>query len=376
MSSRNTQSTQALSSPRHPTRTIHLGGLSVGGDAPVRIQSMTNTDTRDPPATMDQIHRLADAGCEIVRLAVPDQTAAGALPAILADSPVPLVADIHFDYRLALAAVESGMHGLRINPGNIGSSPRINRVVDAARTNRVPIRIGVNSGSVEKSILQRFGGPTPQALVQSALHHVRLLEGRGFTEYKISLKSSSVAHTLAAYRLLAEQTDCPLHIGITEAGTLLRGTVKSSLGIGLLLAEGLGDTLRVSLTADPVDEVLVAWEILRGLGLRSRGPELISCPTCGRTEIDLFSLARQVEDLLRPVPEVFTVAVMGCAVNGPGEAKEADIGLAGGRGSGVIFKKGRVVRRLQTEDEIMPAFKAELAAFLDQLRGKQPNPHF
>ncbi len=325
---------------------------------------------------MDQIHRLADAGCEIVRLAVPDQTAAGALPAILADSPVPLVADIHFDYRLALAAVESGMHGLRINPGNIGSSPRINRVVDAARTNRVPIRIGVNSGSVEKSILQRFGGPTPQALVQSALHHVRLLEGRGFTEYKISLKSSSVAHTLAAYRLLAEQTDCPLHIGITEAGTLLRGTVKSSLGIGLLLAEGLGDTLRVSLTADPVDEVLVAWEILRGLGLRSRGPELISCPTCGRTEIDLFSLARQVEDLLRPVPEVFTVAVMGCAVNGPGEAKEADIGLAGGRGSGVIFKKGRVVRRLQTEDEIMPAFKAELAAFLDQLRGKQPNPHF
>ena len=357
-----------LSKPRHHTRTIYLGGLSIGGSAPIRIQSMTNTDTRDAQATLHQIHRLAQAGCEIVRLAVPDQTAAEALPSLVAASPVPLVADIHFDYRLALAAVQAGIHGLRINPGNIGSRHRINQVVDAAKANTVPIRIGVNSGSVEKSIVQRFGGPTPEAMVESALHHCRLLENRAFYDLKISLKSSSVGHTLAAYRLLAQKTDCPLHIGITEAGTLLRGTVKSSLGIGLLLAEGLGDTLRVSLTADPIEEVLVAWEILRGLGLRARSPNLISCPTCGRTEIDLFKLARQVEDLLRPIPEVFTVAVMGCAVNGPGEAKEADIGLAGGKGSGVIFKKGRVVRRIQREEEILPAFKEELDAFVAQLR--------
>lgn len=362
----------SLTKTRHLTRTIHLGGLSIGGIAPIRIQSMTNTDTRDAQATLHQIHRLAQAGCEIVRLAVPDQTAAKSLPSLVTASPVPLVADIHFDYRLALAAVQAGVHGLRINPGNIGSRRRINQVVDAAKANTVPIRIGVNSGSVEKSIVQRFGGPTPEAMVESALHHCRLLEERAFYDLKISLKSSSVGHTLAAYRLLAQKTDCPLHIGITEAGTLLRGTVKSSLGIGLLLAEGLGDTLRVSLTADPIEEVLVAWEILRGLGLRARSPDLISCPTCGRTEIDLFKLARQVEDLLRPIPEVFTVAVMGCAVNGPGEAKEADIGLAGGKGSGVIFKKGRVVRRIQREDEILPAFKEELDAFVAQLRSNAP----
>ncbi|MGM0758110.1 MAG: flavodoxin-dependent (E)-4-hydroxy-3-methylbut-2-enyl-diphosphate synthase [Thermodesulfobacteriota bacterium] len=368
-----THNGSVLTLPRHRTRRIYLGGLSIGGHAPIRIQSMTNTDTRDTQATLAQVHSLAQAGCEIVRLAIPDQTAARALPDILAASPVPLIADIHFDYRLALAAGEAGIHGLRINPGNIGSQERVNQVVDMAQANNVPIRIGVNSGSVDKSILQRFGGPTPRALVESALHHVRLLEDRGFTEFKISLKSSSVAHTLDAYRLLAQKTDCPLHIGITEAGTMLRGTVKSSLGIGLLLAQGLGDTLRVSLTADPVDEVLVAWEILRSLGLRARGPELISCPTCGRTEIDLFTLTRDVEDLLRPIQEVFTVAVMGCAVNGPGEAKEADIGLAGGRGSGVIFKKGRVVRRLQREDEILPAFKEELAAFVDQLPANTPS---
>lgn len=370
MPNQSTYPFHAISKPRHPTRTINLGGLDLGGQAPIRIQSMTNTDTRNPQATLDQIQSLASAGCEIVRLAVPDQRAADALPQILGASPVPLIADIHFDYRLALAAIEAGIHGLRINPGNIGSTERINRVVDAASASNIPIRIGVNSGSVEKNILKRCGGPTPQALVESALTHVRLLEDRGFDQYKISLKSSSVAHTLAAYRLLADTTDCPLHIGITEAGTLLRGSIKSSLGIGLLLAQGLGDTLRVSLTADPVEEILVAWEILRALGLRARGPELISCPTCGRTEIDLFSLARQVEDLLRPIQEVFTVAVMGCAVNGPGEAKEADIGLAGGHGSGVIFQKGRVVRRVQHEDEILPAFKEELDTFLAHLRAK------
>jgi len=370
MPNQSTHLRSVISKPRHRTRTIAVGGVDIGGQAPVRIQSMTNTDTRNAQATLGQIQTLASAGCEMVRLAVPDQRAAEILPQILDASPVPLIADIHFDYRLALAAIETGIHGLRINPGNIGSLERIHRVVDAAAAGNIPLRIGVNSGSVEKNILKRFGGPTPQALVESALTHVRLLEDRGFRQYKISLKSSSVAHTLAAYRLLADKTDCPLHIGITEAGTLLRGTIKSSLGIGLLLAEGLGDTLRVSLTADPVEEVLVAWEILRAMGLRARGPELISCPTCGRTEIDLFSLARQVEDLLRPIQEVFTVAVMGCAVNGPGEAKEADIGLAGGHGSGVIFQKGRVVRRVDHGDEILPAFKEELDTFLAQLRAQ------
>lgn len=368
MCTQTTPENSALIKARHQTRQIHLGTVSVGGDAPIRIQSMTNTDTRDAQATAEQIQSLAQAGCEIVRVAVPDEQAIAALPQIIAASSVPLIADIHFDYRLALNAIQAGIHGLRINPGNIGCTERSNRVIDTAKANAVPLRIGVNSGSLEKTLLHKHGGPTPQAMVDSALGHIRLLQDRGFHAYKISLKSSSVAHTLKAYHLLAEHTDCPLHIGITEAGTLLRGTVKSSVGIGLLLAQGLGDTLRVSLTADPVQEVLVAWEILRNLGLRARGPEIVSCPTCGRTEIDLMSLAREVEDLLRPVPEVFTVAVMGCAVNGPGEAKEADIGLAGGPGNGVIFKKGQVVRRVPNEDQLLPAFRDELTAFLHELR--------
>jgi len=330
---------------------------------------MTNTDSRNVQATLSQIHSLAQAGCEIVRLAVPDRTAAQALPELIAASPVPLVADIHFDHRLALAAAEAGIHGLRINPGNIGSRERINRVVDTAKANSVPIRIGVNSGSVEKALLRRFNGPTPQAMVESALRHVRILERRGFERIKVSLKSSSVPDTVRAYRLLAERTDYPLHIGITEAGTLLRGGVKSGVGLGILLWEGLGDTMRVSLTGDPLNEVLVAWEILRSLDLRHRGPVIISCPTCGRTEIDLEGLARAVETRLMEVPDVFTVAVMGCEVNGPGEAREADIGLAGGRNRGVVFRKGRVVRKIAGND-LVAGFLEELDRFLDEQRNQ------
>ena len=357
--------------PRRQTRAIRLGGLSIGGDAPVRIQSMTNTDTRDRQATVAQITRLAEAGCEIVRLAVPDDQAASQLHEIKQASSVPLIADIHFDHRLALQAIEAGLDGLRINPGNIGSHQAVSRVVDAARDREIPIRIGVNSGSVEKHLLELYGAPTPQAMVDSALGHVQLLEERGFEQIKISLKSSSVLDTMSAYRLLSEEVDYPLHIGITEAGTLLRGTVKSSIGLGILLWEGLGDTLRVSLTGDPVDEVLVGWEILRSLGLRQRGPEIISCPTCGRTEIDLIQLAREVENHLRHITAVFTVAVMGCVVNGPGEAREADIGIAGGRDCALVFRKGQVVRKIRGNEAILPEFMKEL----DQFMADMPSPN-
>ena len=349
--------------PRASTRTITVGGLPVGGGHPVRVQSMTNSDTRNIEATAGQIQDLAQAGCEIVRLAVPDPEAARALPAIKSLSPLPLIADIHFQHELALMALEAGVDGLRINPGNIGSARKVQEVVRSAAERQVPIRIGVNSGSIEKDLLQRFGGPVPEAMVESALKHVALLEKQHFHLIKISLKSSSVLNTLAAYRLLNQKCDYPLHIGITEAGTLVRGAVKSSIGCGLLLWEGLGDTLRVSLTGDPRDEVLVAWEILRNLGLRARGPEIISCPTCGRTEIDLIGLTRDVEQLLQPICSVFTVAVMGCPVNGPGEAREADIGIAGGKGMGLIFRKGKVIRKAR-EDRLLQAFQEELDLFL------------
>jgi (E)-4-hydroxy-3-methylbut-2-enyl-diphosphate synthase len=354
---------------RKKTRAISLGGVGIGGDNPVRVQSMCNTDTRDVLSTGAQINRLAEAGCEIVRVAVPDEAAAKALFELRQSSPVPLVADIHFDYRLALTAVQAGIQGLRINPGNIGGKKKVDAVVDAAKKAGVPIRIGVNSGSVDKKLLARFGGPTPEAMVESALEHVRLLEDRNFDQIKISLKSSHVLDTIAAYRLLSQRVDYPLHIGITEAGTLLRGAVKSAVGLGILLHEGLGDTLRVSLTHDPVAEIGVAWEILRALGLRARGPEIVSCPTCGRTEIELIKLAEAVEDKLRGVEEVFSVAVMGCVVNGPGEAREADIGIAGGRGLGVIFKKGEVVRKIRGEDNLIPEFMKELEAFLAERGG-------
>ncbi|WP_165174708.1 flavodoxin-dependent (E)-4-hydroxy-3-methylbut-2-enyl-diphosphate synthase [Desulfovibrio sp. ZJ369] len=351
------------------TRAIRLGGLTIGGGAPVMVQSMTNTDTRDVAATLAQIARLAERGCEAVRLAVPDETAARALPAIRSGTSLPLIADIHFDHRLAIAALEAGLEGLRINPGNIGPKAHVDRVVDAAKAHKAVIRVGVNSGSLEKRLLQEYGGPCPKALVQSALGHVRLLEGRGFYDIKISLKSSSVPDTIAAYRLLSEACDYPLHIGITEAGGLVRGAVKSSVGIGILLHQGIGDTMRVSLTADPAEEVSVAWEILRALGLRSRGPEIISCPTCGRTEIDLFSLARAVEDRLAGSTADIKVAVMGCVVNGPGEAREADLGLAGGRDKGIIFRKGKVIRSIRGQEALLAAFMEELQRLLDEKGG-------
>ncbi len=356
---------------RHPTRTITIRGIGIGGDNPVRVQSMTNTDTRDVPATLAQIQALTGAGCEIVRLAVLNDEAAAALSAIRAGTDAPLVADIHFDHRLAVAALEAGLDALRINPGNIGSEAAVDTVVAAAREHGAPIRIGVNSGSVQKDLLAKYGGPTPEAMVESALTHIAYLERRNFYDIKVSLKSSSVLRTVAAYRLLAQKVDYPLHIGVTEAGTPMRGAVKSAVGLGILLAEGLGDTLRVSLTGDPVTEIGVAYEILRSLELRARGPEIISCPTCGRTEIDLVGLAEAVEDRLRGVTEVFTVAVMGCVVNGPGEAREADIGIAGGRDCGIIFRKGKILGKIRGGQNLIPAFMEELERFLIE---KKENP--
>ena len=349
---------------RRYTQSVYIGGVGVVGNNPVRVHSMTNTPTHDVPATLGQIQTLAAAGCEIVRVAVPDETAAAALSDLCAAAPVPLVADIHFDSRLAVQAVEAGIAGLRINPGNIGSAREVDRVVDAASARGVPIRIGVNSGSVDKGILERFGGPTPEAMVESALSHVTLLEKRGFSQIKISLKSSSVLDTVHAYQRMADRVSYPLHIGVTEAGTPLRGAVKSGVGLGILLWEGVGDTVRVSLTGDPADEMVAAWELLRSLGLRSRGPEIISCPTCGRTEIDLIGLAQAVERRLRPVETVCKVAVMGCVVNGPGEAREADIGIAGGRDCGIIFRKGKVIRKVHGDANLLPVFMEEVRRFL------------
>ncbi|MDR1856321.1 MAG: flavodoxin-dependent (E)-4-hydroxy-3-methylbut-2-enyl-diphosphate synthase [Desulfovibrio sp.] len=349
-------------SRRGVTRRVTLGSLAIGGGAPVVVQSMTNTDTRDPEATLAQIARLAARGCEAVRVAVPDDAAVKALPAIRAGTSLPLIADIHFDWRLAVASIEAGLEGARINPGNIGSRENLFRVADAAAAHGALLRIGVNGGSLEKSLLEKFGGATPEALAQSALAHARLLEDRGFGNFKVSIKSSNVLHCIDAYRRFAKASDCPLHIGVTEAGGLLRGTVKSAVGLGILLHEGIGDTLRVSLTADPVQEVAVAWELLRALGLRSRGPEIISCPTCGRTEIDLMGLLDAVETALEGSTADLKVAVMGCVVNGPGEARDADIGVAGGRDRGIVFRDGRVVRSVKGRQALLDAFLEELAA--------------
>lgn len=352
--------------PRKETRQVSLGPVRIGGGAPIAVQSMTNTDTRDVDATLGQIRRLAEAGCEIVRVAVPDETAARALRAIHDGSPVPLVADIHFDYRLALLALEAGLEGLRINPGNIGERKHVEAVVDAAKARGAVIRVGVNSGSVEKRLLEQYGGPTPEAMVESALGHVRILEEHGFYDTKISIKSSSVINTVAAYRLLSARCGYPLHLGVTEAGGVLRGAIKSSAGLGILLSEGIGDTLRVSLTADPVEEMTVAWELLRALGLRRRGPEIISCPTCGRTEIDLIGLAQEVERRLAKETAPIKVAVMGCVVNGPGEAREADLGMAGGRDKGIIFRKGEVIRSVKGREALLCAFMEELDRLLKE----------
>jgi len=331
---------------RKKTRRIDIGHVPIGGGAPIAVQSMTNTDTRDVSSTVDQINRLHEAGCEIVRLAVPDMEAATAFGKIKKEVTTPLIADIHFDHRLALAALDVGADGLRINPGNIGSQKAVAKVVKAAAVSKTPIRIGVNSGSLHKEILLKYGSPSPEAMVESAMKHVTLLENLGFERIKISLKSSNVIDTIKAYELLAEKVDYPLHLGVTEAGTLISGTVKSSIGIGYLLAKGIGDTFRVSLTRDPVDEVRVAYEILRALDLRHRGPEIISCPTCGRCEIDLFGLVDKVERALSGIEASPKVAIMGCVVNGPGEAKEADVGVAGGRGQGILFKKGELVEKV------------------------------
>ena len=344
------------------SRQITVGGVKIGGGAPVTIQSMTNTPTHDVEKTLSQIRALAAAGCDIVRAAVPDMAAAEAIGALKAGSPVPLVADIHFDYRLALKAVEQGIDKIRINPGNIGSPERVRAVADACRERGVPIRIGVNGGSLERSLLEKYGGPTPEALVESALGHARLLEQFDFHDICISLKASSVPVTMRAYRLMAERYDYPLHLGVTEAGTPGLGTIKSAAGIGGLLALGIGDTFRVTLTADPVEEITVAKQILKAVGLRKDGPELIACPTCGRTNIDLIPMAREVEALLERVDKPITVAVMGCIVNGPGEARHADVGIAGGRGEGVLFKKGQIVAKVP-EDQLVP----ELMKLIDTL---------
>ena len=325
---------------RKLTRKVKVGKVYVGGDAPVTIQSMTNTDTRDVEATLKQIRELYNAGCEIIRCTVPDLEAAEAIKEIVKQSPIPVVADIHFDYRLALKVVENGISAVRINPGNIGSIERVRMVAEACKAKNIPIRIGVNSGSLEKEILERDGKPTAKGLVESALAHVKILEAVDFHDIVISIKSSDVKMMIDAYRLMSEKVDYPLHLGVTESGTPFRGTIKSSIGIGTLLAEGIGDTIRVSLTSDPIEEIKVAKEMLKALGLREGGLEFVSCPTCGRTQIKLIEIANEVERRLEGINKDIKVAVMGCIVNGPGEAREADIGIAGGKGEGIIFKKG------------------------------------
>ena len=331
------------------TKQINVGGVLIGGGAPVTIQSMTNTPTQDVEATVAQIKKLAAAGCEIVRVAVPDMEAARAVGKIKEQSPVPLVADIHFDYKLALEAIAAGADKVRINPGNIGGEDRVKAVAEACRLHNIPIRVGVNGGSLEKPILAQYGGICPEAMVESAFGHIRLLNRFDFDEICVSLKSSSVPVTMRAYQLMREKSAYPLHIGVTEAGTVRMGTLKSAVGIGGLLALGVGDTMRVSLSADPVEEIYAAREILKAAGVRREGPELVSCPTCGRTKIDLIALANEVEERLKPVDKPITVAVMGCAVNGPGEAAAADCGIAGGVGEGLLFQKGEIVKKVPQE---------------------------
>lgn len=358
--------------PRRKTRQIHIGGIPVGGGAPITVQSMTNTPTQDVAATVAQIESLARVGCQIVRSAVPDEHAAHALRDIVRESPLPLIADIHFDYNLALIALQAGVAALRINPGNIGSRERVEAVVSAARERGVPIRIGVNGGSLERPLLAKVHAgeiSLPDAMVTSAMGHIRILEELDFHDIKISLKASDVVTTVEAYRRLATRCDYPFHVGITEAGTVRTGTIKSAAGIGILLMDGLCDTIRVSLTGPVEEEVRVARHLLQAMGERTDEPILISCPTCGRVSINLVSLAQQVEEILEGVKEPIHVAVMGCEVNGPGEAREADIGIAGGGGRGMIFRKGKIVRRCE-ESDILTAFREELDSFLKERAGQ------
>ncbi len=352
---------------RKATRQVWVGDVPMGGGAPISVQSMTNTDTRDVSATLKQIEALASAGCHIVRVAVPDEQAAQALFSLVKHSGVPLVADIHFDHRLALTALEAGVHKLRLNPGNIRDERRVLEVVKAAQERKVPIRIGVNSGSISKPLLERYGR-TATAMVESALEHVAIFERLNFQDIVISVKATDIDLTVEAYEQLSRRVPYPLHLGITEAGTAWFGTIKSAAGLGALLSRGLGDTLRVSLTADPVEEVRVGWAILTALGLRRRGPVFIACPTCGRTEIDGEGIAQEVENRLRDFPLPITIAVMGCVVNGPGEASHADLGITGGRGVGLVFRRGEIVRKVP-ETELVDALVDEANRLLEKDRG-------
>ncbi len=335
---------------RKLTKTINLGGVKIGGIAPVSVQSMTKTDTRDVEKTVNQIKSLENMGCEIVRLAIPDEKAVEAFSEIKKKVRIPLVADIHFDYRLATGSIRAGADCIRINPGNIGGRDKIKLVVNEAKAREIPIRIGINSGSIEKDLLAKYGHPTPEAMVESVLRHIEIMEDLNFYSLKLSLKSSDVMDTVEAYRIISSKTDYPLHLGITEAGSSLAGTVKSSIGLGILLSEGTGDTLRVSLTAPPEEEVLAGYEILRTLGLREKAVEIISCPTCGRCEVNLFNLVKEIKEKTNHINRPLVIAIMGCVVNGPGEAKEADVGIACGKGTGVIFRKGEIYKKVKEED--------------------------
>lgn len=354
---------------RRQARSVQIGSVRIGGDAPIAVQSMNNTNTRDVESSLRQLIELAEAGCEIGRLAVPDLEAVEAFARIRKRSPIPLVADIHFDYRLALAAIQSGADKIRINPGNIGGADRVARIVDAARERSIPIRVGVNSGSLARELIDRHGGVNAASMTASALQATALLEQHDFSDIVISIKASDPALTIESYRLLAGKTDYPLHLGVTEAGTLRDGVIRSAVGIGTLLAEGIGDTLRVSLTADPVEEIRAAYGILKSLGLRDRGPLLISCPTCGRTSVDLVAIAARVEEALAEIQQPIKVAVMGCAVNGPGEAREADVGIAGGKNEFMIFRRGQIVRRV-SETEAVAALMSEVEALCAEIDRK------
>ncbi len=347
------------------TKKIGIGSVWIGGNESIKIQSMCNTRTADADATIAQILELEKAGCEIIRVAVPDMESAEAIEKIKEKISIPLVADIHFDYRLAIASMERGIDKIRLNPGNIGSEEKVKAVVECAKKKKVPIRIGVNSGSIEKEILQKYSHPTPEGMVESAKKHIDILNKYDFDDIVISLKASSVNMTIDAYRLMSERYNYPLHLGVTEAGTFLSGSIKSAVAFGSLLKDGIGDTIRVSLTDDPVCEVKVAKEILKALDLRKTGATLVSCPTCARTSIDLIGLAKRVEDYIADISEPITVAVMGCAVNGPGEAREADIGIAGGKGEGLIFKKGEIIKKVK-EEELFGEFTAELERMLER----------
>lgn len=344
---------------RHKTREVKIGNRIIGGNHPIAIQSMTNTKTEDVAATVAQIHQLTKAGCEIIRCAVPTMEAAKALGEIKKQITIPLVADIHFDYRLAIAAMENSADKIRINPGNIGSADRVKAVVDEAKSRNIPIRVGVNSGSLEKDLVEKYHGVTAEGIVESALDKVKMIEDMGYDNLVISIKSSDVMMCVKAHELIASKTEHPLHVGITEAGTLISGNIKSSIGLGLILSKGIGDTIRVSLTGDPIEEIKSAKLILRTLGLRKGGIEVVSCPTCGRTQINLIQLANQVETMVAEFPLDIKVAVMGCVVNGPGEAKEADLGVAGGIGEGLIIKHGKVFKKVP-EEELLPALRYEL----------------